>query len=342
MCESNIKGKIVYFEICRIIAIWGIMYQHTGGRGADAWMYTESGWVHMTSLVVGIVSTIGVPMFLMISGALLLSKKESWENVYRKKIPRIAGALILFSVIRYFYMCIAENQNSSMGDFFHRFYTRGIFLPYWFLYEYLGILLILPFLKKMVQNLTKQELTILFVLILGWNIINDFSQICLGAGFVINLHFQSSISYFILGYLMENCLMLRRTSRKGLWAGIGLTALVTGGIYIWVCSHQEMPSSGSLTMLLTISIYYITRYIGKKSIWSSAVLHRLVLWCGSNVFGIYLIEDYLRNGTVVIWEKLAPYISPVPACCIWLLVVFLIGNILIAGMRRLPLLKKIL
>lgn len=151
------KERTVYLEICRIIAVFCIMYQHTGGRGADAWLYTESTWVYMTSLTGRIISSIGVPLFWMISGALLLSKKEPWEKVYRKRISRIAGVLFLFSVVRYFYLCIVGEQDGYVGEFFQRFYTQEIFLPYWFLYEYLGMLFVLPFLRKMVQNLTEQE-----------------------------------------------------------------------------------------------------------------------------------------------------------------------------------------
>lgn len=336
------KEKTVYLEICRIIAIFCIMYQHTGGRGADAWIYTENNWVYMMSLSERIISSIGVPMFWMVSGALLLSKKESWKNVYVKRISRIASALIIFSVIRYSYLCMVENLNGSVGDFCRRFYTHEIFLPYWFLYEYLGILLVLPFLRKMIQNMTEQEETVLFFLIIGWNILTNISKIYWGYDFMLDLHFQNSLSYFILGNLMENCQTLRRSDRRGLWFCIGQAVLVTGGMYIWIRNQHVLESLDSLIMLLTVSIYYMIRYLGETSIWNRASLHRLTLWCGSNVFGIYLIEDYLRNGTAVIWEKLAPYISAIPACCIWLLIVFLIGNIVVAGARKLPLLRKIL
>lgn len=334
--------KTVYFELCRIIAVLFIMYQHTGGRGMDAWKYTDSNWVYMMSLSVTIISCIGVPLFWMISGALLLPKKESWKNVYIKRIPRIAGVLVMFSVIRYLYLCIGEHQNGSVCDFFRRFYAQEIFLPYWFLYEYLGILLVLPFLRKMLQNLTEQEEKALFVLILGWNILTDISKVCLGHGFMLDLHFPSPLSYFILGYLMESCQTLRRSDRKGLWFSISQTVLVTGSIYILVWNQHTLESFLNLLMLLAVSVYYIIRYIGEKSIWNSTALHRYILWCGGNVLGIYLIEDYLRNGTVAIYESLAPYITAIPACCIWLLAVFLIGNILAAGMRKLPLLRKIL
>lgn len=99
---------------------------------------------------------------------------------------------------------------------------------------------------------------------------------------------------------------------------------------------------GSLTMLLALAVYYLNRYMGEKRIWNNRVLRHFVLWCGDNVFGIYLTEDYLRNLTAFIWERSAPYISAVPACCIWLLAVFLLGNVLVSGIRRLPVIRNML
>lgn len=339
---GHTKEKIVYLEICRILAVFCIMFQHTGARGADAWRYTENAWVYRMSLTGRIISSIGVPLFWMVSGALLLPKKEPWKRVYEKRIPRIASVVLLFSVIRYCYLCMSEGQKVYVGKFFRRFYTQEIFLPYWFLYEYLGILFVLPLLRRMVQNLTEQEKWLLFVLLLGWPVLDDLSRGTLGAGFMLDLDFRTSITYVLFGYLMEDCRMMRRSKKCGLCLSAGLAVLVTGGAYLWLCGKQEAAVPESLIMLLTLAVYYITRYIGEKGIRNDTALCHFVLWCGGNVFCIYLIEDYLRNGTAVIWECLSPRITAVPACCIWLLAVFLLGNILAAGMRRLPLLRKIL
>lgn len=336
------KEKTVYFEICRILAAFCIMFQHTGARGADAWRYTENAWVYRMSLTGRIISSIGVPLFWMVSGALLLPKKEPWKRVYKKRIPRIAGVLFLFSVIRYCYLCMSEGQKVYVGKFFRRFYTQEIFLPYWFLYEYLGILFVLPLLRRMVQNLTEQEKWLLFVLLLGWPVLDDLSRGTLGVGFMLDLDFRNSVTYVLFGYLMENCRMLRQSEKRGLCLSAGLAVLVTGGAYLCLRGQQEAEAPGSLIILLTLSVYYLIRYIGERGIRDRAVLCRFILWCGGNVFCIYLIEDYLRNGTAVIWECLSPRITAVPACGIWLLAVFLLGNTLAAGMRRLPLLRKIL
>lgn len=327
---NNINDQIVYEAF------------HVDGNEADAWMYTESTWVYMLSLAGRIISSIGVPLFWMISGALLLSKKEPWEKVYRKRIPRITGALFIFSIVRYFYLCIVGGQDGYVGEFFQRFYTQEIFLPYWFLYEYLGMLFVLPFLRKMVQNLTEQEKRLLFVLLIGWKALNDISNIHMGVSFVIDLHLYSSISYFILGYLMENSQMMRRDEGRWLGIGIGGAVLVTAVLYIWVRSRHSLESLESLIMLLAIVVYDLIRCVGEKRIWNNTVLHHLILWFGSNVFGIYLIEDYLRNATAFIWEWSAPYISAAPACFVWLLAVFLLGNILVSGLHRLPILRNLI
>lgn len=38
---------------------------------------------------------------------------------------------------------------------------------------------------------------------------------------MLNLYFQNSVSYFILGYVMENCQILRQSGKYGLRLGIG-------------------------------------------------------------------------------------------------------------------------
>ena len=141
---------------------------------------------------------------------------------------------------------------------------------------------------------------------------------------------------------MENSQMMRRSEGRRLGTGIGWTVLVTVVLYIWVMSHHSLESLESLIMLLTIVVSDLLRCVGEKSIWNNTLLHHLILRCGRNVFGIYLIEDYLRNATVFIWEWSAPYISAVPACIVWLLAVFLLGNILLAGLHRVPILINLL
>lgn len=263
------------------------------------------------------------------------------ESVWKKNPPFCECIVSIFRDQIFLFM-YRGGGGGHVGDFFQRLYTQALFLPYWFLYEYLGILLVLPFLRKLAQNLTEQEAGILFILVVGWNVLNDISYACLGVGFAINLYFQDSISFFILGYLMENCPILRQSGKCGLRLGIGQVVFAISVLYWWSSRQHGVEGLGSLVMLLAIAVYYLNRYMGDKGIWNNTALQYFMLWCGSNVFGIYLIEDYLRNLTAFIWEWSAPYISAVPACCVWFLVVFLLGNVLVSGMRRLPVLKNLL
>lgn len=338
------KEKTLYLEVFRILAIFCVMYQHTGGRGADAWRYTQSSIVYVPSLLLSIITQTGLALFWMVSGTLLLPVRESWKKVYQRRMPRIAGALLLFSIVRYLYLCIVKSEEGL--SFFQSLYTRELFLPYWFLYEYLGILLILPFLRRLVQNLDEREKKVLFILIIGWNLLNQFSKIYLGVGFMIGFSFPDSVCYFVLGYLMGNCPVLRKSDKRGVWLCV-VQFLIALCLIVWMTCGQtgrleQYATGGGTGMLLAISVWYIVRYICERCEGKSVALRDLILRCGRNVFGIYLIEDYLRNATAGIWEGLSPYISAIPACVIWLMVVFVLGVFLTAGMRRLPLLRKIL
>lgn len=67
----NSKKKI-HLEIIRVIALVCIMFNHTGDRGNSVYLYTDGKLTFMISLIGDILCKIGVPLFLMVSGALLL------------------------------------------------------------------------------------------------------------------------------------------------------------------------------------------------------------------------------------------------------------------------------
>ena len=107
---------------------------------------------------------------LLIAGMLVHNTEDRYNTADFKIYFFLAAAVRIVCNCAFFHFSFG-----SVGAFLKQFCTKEIFLPYWFLYEYLGILLILPFLKKIVQNLTQQEKQLLFGLILGWNRASDMA-----------------------------------------------------------------------------------------------------------------------------------------------------------------------
>lgn len=156
--NSKNNGKIIYLEVLRVFAILCVMFNHSGPRGSNYYLYTDSDICYFLSLVGNIVCNIGVPLFLMISDVLLLNKEETIKKVYSKRLPRMIIILVIFSIIRYMYECFVVEKTAFSFMYFIKVMLEGkLFLPYWYLYLYISIRIILPFLRKICRNITMQE-----------------------------------------------------------------------------------------------------------------------------------------------------------------------------------------
>ena len=80
-------SKKVYFELIRIIAIGLVLFNHLSGYTLYQISSGPKQWVYMFFTMV---TRINVPLFLMISGALLLRKDEEYPIVIKK------GCLVFF------------------------------------------------------------------------------------------------------------------------------------------------------------------------------------------------------------------------------------------------------
>ena len=97
------------------------------------------------------------PTFFMISGALLLEKDESIGDIYKKRVSRIFAALLIFSLFQYSRQISNNTAPAQLSYFIEHFYTDPIIIPYWFLYQYISFLIILPFLRKMVRRMERRD-----------------------------------------------------------------------------------------------------------------------------------------------------------------------------------------
>ena len=144
--------KTLHIEAIRMLAILCVMFIHSGYRGQEAFT-TDTGHVTFAvSLFISCFTDIGVTLFWMVSGALLLGRSEDAIITYKKRLPRILILLFVFSLIRYFYNYFVEQSGRlDVLDFIRGILSGNIFLPYWFLYFYIGVILALPFLSMIIR-----------------------------------------------------------------------------------------------------------------------------------------------------------------------------------------------
>ena len=169
-------------DILRIFAFVFIVMLHTLNRqyGLTVWM---SGYA---------VISIGVNLFIMISGYLLLDRTETVKEFFRKRFFSILPLFIIFNIIYiYFYN--------------HSFITiKKISAPhFWYIYMILGLYLLTPWLRKVLQYAEKET----FYVVVLWflcNLFNPYMQFFKFPKIPFS-HFPITgfIGYYILGYYLK-------------------------------------------------------------------------------------------------------------------------------------------
>lgn len=346
---NNAKKKI-HLEVIRMIALVCIIYNHTGERGNNVYLFTNGKVTFALSLVLDILCKTGVPLFLMVSGALLLSKEERWQEVYRKRVLRIVKVIILFTSIRYLYECFyIKNMVFSFGELIKVILAGKLFVPYWFLYAYLSILLILPFLKKMVKNMDKKEMHLLTSLIWGFYALLPAISAVLGLNFEISFMFPEPCCYCILGYYLEHVVSEDVYTKKNAILAIVISVICVAFSY-WMVTKDRLITgiiadwnNSILSILIAFCIFFVVKAIwGNTTENNDTILDKCIIMVGSCSFGIYLIEDYLRNGLSFICDNLSPYITTLPACVVWLMAVMGVGVLIVLVLKKVPGIKEIL
>ena len=110
------KKKLLHIEFLRILCIWLVMFTHSATSGFSLYIPMQhSRWFPLYILVPFWVK-ISVPIFFMISGALLLGKDEPISVVFRKRIWRFSQVLVIFSFISYVAVYRNLNLLADMGE----------------------------------------------------------------------------------------------------------------------------------------------------------------------------------------------------------------------------------
>lgn len=136
----------------RIIAVVMVVLNHSD-LYYTYYTNTDSVLTFFVSLLLSCICRINVPLFMMITGALLIPKAESWSVIFKKRISRMLVVLVAFSALMYGLQCFAWNQDTfSAMAFAEKLLKNEIQTSYWYLYEYIGILMMLPFLGAIARN----------------------------------------------------------------------------------------------------------------------------------------------------------------------------------------------
>jgi surface polysaccharide O-acyltransferase-like enzyme len=333
------------FDFLRVAGAFAIVWLHVAAevisrnpdaRSADWWIGN----------IADAFSRWGVPIFIMVSGALLLSRPidEDLGRYYRRRAARLLTPLIFWTA---FYLFVHYCRTGTLGvHTAAKLVLAGRPAPHlWFLYMIVGLYLVAPFLRRIVAG-GARDLQLAFILL------------CFALGSIDSLigswknsspatflaTFPPYIAYFAAGHYLA-------THPRRLRVGGLLAVLIACGALIALGTGALLPALGQrswslmysylnpLVAILSLCVFQWTLQTIDASAWprrraSAELVRRLA----PITLGIYLIHPFwleLLNG----WGLNGFCLHPLFGIAATTVVAFGLSTISAALLAIIPILK---
>ena len=320
-------NRVGYLDTLRLIATIAVILLHTSSgcfnvcqdMGCD--VLANDFYRHACSL--------GVPVFVMISGSLFLNprKDTSYSILFMKYVKRIFFALLVFG----FPMCILEivMTGGSLLDAVPNFLTGHSWSHMWYLYMLIGLYLLTPIIKPMICHASvgtiNTALIVLFIMSSLLPTINNYNVEIEGW-----MKLPPYIFMYILGYYLTHL----ETWRINRWHC--LVALI---LYLAIVSMKEIVGLQFATEH--------TSYSELNTIFGATALFLLAKRLNLNwknakkttpyLFAVYLVHPIFLN---IAYKKLYIYPntigSPWITCLLFTVAAFVLSLLTGYLLKRLP------
>jgi len=338
---SQAHRSIFYIDLLRFMAAFAVIAIHV--LGPFRYLYGEipdAQW--LAAAGINSVTRWAVPVFIMISGALLLSSERAFncEHYLRKRLAKVALPFVGWTLIYAFAggfsaagwsgvetLKIIENSGNT-----------PVWYHLWFFYDFIPLYFIIPFLipllKKAPPELIKLMLVIWFLLFLmHWLKVESFLQ-------------QNLVLY--TGYLILGWYLFNRDNSKQLkyWLIAGVAMLLLNFFGSWQLAIASGKYSSffmgykTLNTVIIAGMLFVSAQVYGDKI--RGKLRALITLISKYSLGIYLLHPLLlipvRNLDNGFYSAFASNWLAIPIITIAILFISLLCTLLLA---KIPFLKAL-
>ena len=346
------KKREVWLDVLRVLAAFLVIVNHTNSDVFQSVTPQNGTW--WLSILWYALCKIAVPVFVMVSGAVLLGREDSYRKCLGRCV-RIIAALLCFSWL-YFVHDAWVNYGLwpriiQLDVFLQKVWTMEIADSFWYLYFYAGLMLALPILQQLASVMSNRDAGYLIGLSIGlgagWPLISHFvPALALPAYFDVP-GFTTMIGLFFAGWQLRKRLKPMHTMP---WLMVLLSSLVLSIVLLhseatrgvnryWAFMDDRMRSS-LLVVTAAVAFFQLIRCLFDRPL--SERSQRVWTELGGCAFTIYLLQDWVIAETEFrLFKPLLSILPAFPAVILWEIVIFLLCLIAAMILRRLPFIKKI-
>jgi len=267
---ANNKREL-YPDILRIIAsilvitLHGINTYFTtpANYGADLW------WI---TVFINEITRVGVPLFFMLSGYLLLSdpKTEDVFLFYKKRFSKLIIPFLAASILYYVYYRLLLGEPVFSFLFIKQFFNKGTAHHLWYFYSIFLMYLLFPFIKMILKSCEGKRHQVLLTLML-----------------LFLFTFQVTIKPFINAIVGDSLYFYLSDD--------GITGYFGYALLGYILGHYRIKKPlGTVIILLGIASFVSFSVLNGNNI----LIERKFIWNGG-----YTINHYLEAAAVFVCAK---------------------------------------
>lgn len=304
--KSTNLNRIYSFDIMRIVAVLAVIMIHTSAPFATSVNNGTSAF--MWGNVFDSLSRLAVPLFVMISGSLMLNENRhiSPEKCFKSAL-NIFILLVVWSAMYSFGYNIAKpllsNEPIILENFFSAVFKGHYHM--WYLFMIIGLYLITPVLRLFVklENLRIIRWYVLFSIAICFCVpfINEFVNIFVGGenvflDYITLYRFDFTyeyLTYYILGWYISN-VNINKNRRIAIYC-TGIVGLIATVICTQLffndpenMSNQFYSNDMINVLCYSVAVFIFLYYRFKNTDFSKK--HTYILTLSTLTFGVYLIH----------------------------------------------------
>ena len=198
-------SRLYWLDLLRVLAAFTVVGLHASASFVKLYR-PNPGWNWWVANLMDASSRWCVPIFVMLSGSLLLAKPitESPLFFYRRHVGRLVRLLLIWTVF-YFSVQAFRDRAINLQAFLTAVYIGLPYYHLWYFYMLLGLYLVVPFINRFVWTSSRRwlEWAILLSFILA--MIYTLTPVFIPAGETIFLTlFLPYIAYFLVGHYLTS------------------------------------------------------------------------------------------------------------------------------------------
>ena len=292
--------RLVWVDVIRVVAIYLVVLVHTSTLTANPMDIMHS-WPYILSFSLAKVS---VPLFVMLSGALLLGKKEIYSAFFRKRATKVFVPWIAWTLIYMAWNYVAHGYQPANFSQWKYFFELTLLSNLWFLPLIFSLYLMTPILRILIPFVSKSDkiylstIWLLFVCIIPYFHTGTSFPLSQASGLVPVAFYYSG--YFMIGYFLTNSKLPKKMVRRSLGIvllGIALTFIELGltkgnGMVEHQLKFFDYFAPGIAVTSIGVFLFLYSYFRNLKI---SPTKQRLLFQLGSASLGIYIVHGLLSE-----------------------------------------------